>query len=294
MITRGKWLPLYCRGPGLPLVTVQLFTSTAGPIIFSTTIWLDGSMIAALTSTPLNCVNMGVYCFLIRNPNYCRNLEEYFPEMDAAIQRITKRDSHHYLMVCGHSTGGLTASLYAQSGAYKQSIKKLILNSPFLGFKADALTMNLLRFYGFLGGFNYNAVLPRAGSPLYTQTIHASEKGSWDFNFAWRPRTGFPFYQSWVHAILNGQTQINQGSGIQCPVLVLTSYQSYSGEKLNAAAMSSDVVLDVPTIQKQAIKLGKQITRVAIPGALHDVFLSPPNARKQAFIAMEKWLNREQ
>jgi len=225
-----------------------------------------------------------------QKPNYCRDLQEYFPELDESIQRITQRDGHSYLMMFGHSTGGLTAALYAQSGKHRQKVKRLILNSPFLGFKADGATMSLLRFYGFLGGFNYNAVLPREGSPLYTQTIHSSEKGEWDFNFAWRPRTGFPFYQSWVHAILEGHQKVDQGLNLECPILMLTSSQSYSDGVLNAKAMRSDVVLDVPTLRTKVDKLGKAVVYKSIPGGLHDIFLSPEPVRQKAFEAIEKWL----
>lgn len=228
-----------------------------------------------------------------QKPNYCRDLQEYFPEIDSAIQRVVQRDKHQHLIVFGHSTGGLTASLYAARGKKRQEIDGLILNSPFLGFKADALSMNLLRFYGFLGTFNYNAVLPREGSPLYTQTIHRSEKGEWDFNFAWRPQIGFPFYQSWVKAIINGHQQVDNGLDIRCPVLLLTSLKSYSGGKLGPEAMSSDVVLDAPSIRSKANKLGKRVSSQAIPGALHDIFLSPQPVREKAFRAIEKWWRKE-
>lgn len=224
-----------------------------------------------------------------QKPNYCRDLQEYFPEIDSVIQRVTQRDGHQHVLVFGHSTGGLTASLYAAQGQRRQEIDGLILNSPFLGFKADGLMGNVLRFYGFLGRFNYNGVLPREGSPLYTQTIHRSEKGEWDFNFAWRPRTGFPFYQSWANAILKGHQQVNDGLDIKCPVLLLTSQKSYTGGKLGLEARSADVVLDAPTIRSKATKLGKQVSSQVIPGGLHDIFLSPKPIRDKAFEAIEKW-----
>jgi len=227
-----------------------------------------------------------------QKPNYCRDLQEYFPELDSAIQRVTQRDGHQHLLLFGHSTGGLTGALYASQGNQRRAIDGLVLNSPFLGFKADGLSMNVLRFYGFLGRFNYNAVLPREGSPLYTQTIHTSEKGEWDFNFAWRPRTGFPFYQSWANAIINGHRKVDQGLGIECPVLLLTSQQSYSGAELGPEAMRSDVVLDAPTLRAKASKLGKNVSSKAISGGLHDIFLSPLPVRQKAFSTIEQWMKK--
>lgn len=227
-----------------------------------------------------------------QKPNYCRDLQEYFPEIDSVIQRVIQRDGHQHLLVFGHSTGGLTASLYAAQGKRRQEIDGLILNSPFLGFKVEGLMGNVLRFYGFLGRFNYHGVLPRSGDPLYTQTIHRSEKGEWDFNFAWRPRTGFPVYQSWTNAIIKGHQEIDGGLRIQCPVLLLTSQKSYAGGKLGPEAMSADVVLDAPTIRGKATKLGKRVSSQAIPGGLHDIFLSPKPVREKAFAAIEQWMNK--
>jgi alpha-beta hydrolase superfamily lysophospholipase len=225
-----------------------------------------------------------------QKPNYCRKMEEYFPEIDESIRRITQRDSNQTLIMNCHSTGGLTASLYAHKGKYRQKIDGMVLNSPFLSFNADGATMNAIKFYGFLGRFNRNAVLPVGGSPLYGYTIHKKFKGDFDFNFAWKPEVGFPFYQSWVNAILKGHQEVNRGLDIKCPVLVLCSDHTYRGQELNDTAMRSDVVLDVVGIRRQALKLGKEVKIGVVKGAVHDVFLSQQDARQSAFQQMENWL----
>ena len=71
---------------------------------------------------------------------------------------------------------------------------------------------------------------------------------------------------------------------------MLTSSQSYSGGVLNANAMRSDVVLDVPTLRAKAGKLGNAVVYKPIRGGLHDIFLSPERVRQKAFESMEKWL----
>ena len=76
-----------------------------------------------------------------QKPNYCRDLQEYFPELDSSIQRITQRDGHPYLMMFGHSTGGLTAALYTHSGKHRDQVKRLILKSPVWVFNTKGSMM---------------------------------------------------------------------------------------------------------------------------------------------------------
>ena len=65
-----------------------------------------------------------------QHPNYCRSITEYFEEITMAIELIHQNSRGIYLL--GHSTGGLTTSLYMNEGSKKDLVKGLILNSPFL------------------------------------------------------------------------------------------------------------------------------------------------------------------
>ena len=53
---------------------------------------------------------------------------------------------------------------------------------------------------------------------------------------------------------------------------------------------TEDTVLVVDDIAKAASKLLPQVTITRIPGALHDVFLSTPDARSKAYNTMWQWL----
>src|SRR5690606_7571118 len=48
-----------------------------------------------------------------QTPNYCLDLREYYAEIDAAIELICGAEGQRWLLVNGHSTGGLIAALYA-------------------------------------------------------------------------------------------------------------------------------------------------------------------------------------
>jgi alpha-beta hydrolase superfamily lysophospholipase len=49
-------------------------------------------------------------------------------------------------------------------------------------------------------------------------------------------------------------------------------------------------VLDVEQIRRWASSVGTHVTSVAIEGAIHDVVLSRPGVRAQAYDALDTWL----
>ena len=71
-----------------------------------------------------------------QTPYYCRDLHEYYPEIDRSIERM-RQDRIERIVLMGHSTGGLLASLYASDGRRRADIERLILNSPFFEFNAS-------------------------------------------------------------------------------------------------------------------------------------------------------------
>src|SRR5699024_8172873 len=65
-----------------------------------------------------------------QTPNYVTELADYATEPDAAEHIIRVEDEHTELVVLGHSTGGLIASLWAHARPGRASA--LVLNSPWL------------------------------------------------------------------------------------------------------------------------------------------------------------------
>ena len=54
--------------------------------------------------------------------------------------------------------------------------------------------------------------------------------------------------------------------------------------------MNSDVVLDVERMRRRAARLSRHVTIAQVPGALHDVTLSPEPARSQVFDELQRFL----
>jgi alpha-beta hydrolase superfamily lysophospholipase len=74
-----------------------------------------------------------------QTPYVALSMDEYFEELDAAIDRIRKRDGHTFLLYNGHSTGGLTGSLYADARRDAGTIDAVFLNLPYFDLNASWL-----------------------------------------------------------------------------------------------------------------------------------------------------------
>lgn len=223
-----------------------------------------------------------------QQPNYCRSIEEYFEEIDLALKKIHEESTAIHLI--GHSTGGLTASLYMNHGSQKGLVKGLILNSPFLDVNLPKWQKGLTVWAARLvARFSDYAKVNGAISPAYAQSIHKDHYGEWDFNIAWKPIKGFPAYFKWFVAVDNAQKKLSS-SNIQVPILILHSSASCLTSKFNEKAMSHDIVLNVDDIKRVGKTLGQDVTLASIAKAQHDVFLSKKPVRKEAFDMMFSWL----
>ncbi len=97
-----------------------------------------------------------------QTPYYCRDLHEYYPEIDRSIERM-RQDRIERIVLMGHSTGGLLASLYASDGRRRADIERLILNScgPMLIRKTSSLRSISTAF---IGGRAGNGISTRSGN----------------------------------------------------------------------------------------------------------------------------------
>lgn len=227
-----------------------------------------------------------------QRPNYCRDLREYYPELDAAIRVITEDEGHSWLLLNGHSTGGLLAALYAHEGQLRDRISALFLNSPYLQINVDRLQAMLSPLAIALGGVRPGMPLGARISPLYAQSIHRGHRGEWEFNLAWKPLMGFPTYAGWWRAITTAQRRVQAGLAIACPILLMHSARSLRTKLWSDELLGADGVLDVAHMRRYGPGLGRDVTMVAIEGGMHDLTLSAPPVRELVFRELFSWLER--
>jgi alpha-beta hydrolase superfamily lysophospholipase len=227
-----------------------------------------------------------------QSATYVADLADYFAEIDAAWERITVRDGHRHVVVSAHSTGGLIVALWADS-RQPAELAGMVLNSPWLDLqgrswmRSPAATAALDR----LGRRQPLREIPRDVPGYYTRSLHREHEGEWDFDLAWKPVGSFPVRLGWLRAIRQGHARLHRGLSVPGPVLVLSSDRSSWPSAMCDDVHCTDIVLDVRQIRQWATAIGRHVTYVAVPGAVHDVVLSRPEARKRAYAEIESWLS---
>lgn len=239
-----------------------------------------------------------------QHPNLCRDLSEYFEEIDKAVKIIRERDGHRVLVLNGHSTGGLTTPLYAHERRNEKTIDGLILNSPWFDLNEDWFTKNIAikLLYG-IGKIFPAAVAPKGLDPNYAKSLHKDhyvemkkqigvyEEGLWDFNTEWKSVGEFPVYNGFLRAVRIGQKKLQKGLDVQCPVFLLCSDKKGNrSEEIKPYYFNSDCVLDPGHMTKHIVSVGKNIKQVIIKDGLHDLALSPKPAREKYFKEITGWL----
>jgi alpha-beta hydrolase superfamily lysophospholipase len=225
-----------------------------------------------------------------QTPNFCRDVTEYFPELDEAIRIIRDEEGHDTVLVNGHSTGGLITTLWADHVRGQGVVQGLFLNSPFLEFNAPWLVKRgLAQVLKVLGRLAPKSGVGQELGTTYGMSIHSDHHGEWTYDLAWKPLNGYKIHAGWVRAMSLAQRQAQRGLAIDVPVLVASSNRSHVG-KFTEAAHDADAVLNVKDIARYAPGLGRDVTYVQIEGGKHDLTLSRPEARAALFAELDRWL----
>ncbi|MEV7604399.1 alpha/beta hydrolase [Paenarthrobacter sp. NPDC089322] len=223
---------------------------------------------------------------------YVANLNDYDAEIDHAIDVIKSEVSasaRTNIAMMGHSTGGLVAALWASRHAGK--VQYLVLNSPWLEMHGSSLVRRAAQaMVAPLAKLRPELVLRLPERGFYFRSISNTAEGEWPLDEKYRPPLAFPVRAGWLSAVLSGHAQVARGLRLDIPVLVLTSAASANGMVWQESMRRSDAVLDVGIIALRAMALGRSVTLERIDGALHDVFLSAPEVRSDAYSRLSRWI----
>jgi alpha-beta hydrolase superfamily lysophospholipase len=221
--------------------------------------------------------------------HYVSDLARYDAELDRAVEILAAEHPDRPVVAVAHSTGGLILPLWLDRRR-PAAVTGLVLNSPWFDLQGKAVHRGpMTQALRVLGRVRPLRTLP-PGPTVYGGSIHTSGTGEWDFDVALKPLAGFPVTYGWLNAIRRGQARLHRGLDVGVPSLVLRSDRTHYATTYSAEDDRADTVLDVRQIARWAGCLGGETTVVPIPGARHDVFLSLPEVRKNAYDRLDAWL----
>ncbi|QKJ18551.1 alpha/beta hydrolase [Microbacterium hominis] len=226
-------------------------------------------------------------------PGYMQSLADYDADIEAALTAMghgVDAAPRRRLVLLGHSTGGLTLTLWA--ARHPGRAQALVLNSPWLELQVGAIGRQAIApLVEVRARLDPRGSHPAVDLGFYTRAQR--DVGALPvpgYRDDWRPEFGFPTHPGWLAAVLEGHRRVAAGLDVGCPALVMLSARSSPPIYWQDAMRSSDSVLVVDDIAKAAVRIGSLVTVARIDGALHDVFLSAPDPRAHAYEVMARWL----
>ena len=217
------------------------------------------------------------------HPNICLSFEEYFEEITRALEIIVG-EGHTSVMLMAHSTGALPAALYAKDRDKNRFITRIIFNSPFLAMPRSGTGV-----LAWLGQWLPFWKTDNRINTWYVQSLRKGYKGEWEFNLAFKPLTGFPAYYGWIRSVVLAQRRIEEGLGLEQPVLVMHSDKSADDKEWSERLHRADLVLKVDDIKRLGPSLGPGVVMKEIPDGKHDLTLSCRTPRELCLETMVEW-----
>lgn len=227
---------------------------------------------------------------------YCKKMDEYIKDIDTTIA-IARQEGNDYIVLMGHSTGGLTTPYYLKATKNKAKVDALVLNSPFLDWNMSWFLEHIgVPCVSVAGIFfkRWEVMGEEKDVRGYACSLLKSYKGEWEFNTDWKMPKGHPKRAGWIRAINRGQKKLRRKAKLDIPVLVMSSDTTINESAAwNEGFRRADVVLDVKDIAKKSKKLSKKLTYTIIPGGKHDLILSEKDARDNAYRTTFEWLEKK-
>jgi alpha-beta hydrolase superfamily lysophospholipase len=230
-----------------------------------------------------------------QTPADMADVSDNYPQQAAALDRIVA-DGPDTLVLNAHSTGGLIGALWLHDapklGTDLSPLTAVVLNSPFLDVPANwALRALAPRPFAVLARNRPQLVLQQPTRSQYQISIHATERGEWEFNPAWKPVTGGVVRAQWLSAAQRANARAHAGLDLPMPLLVMCSNRTVRAKEWTDELLRGDAVLNAGAIARWSTMLGRHVTCVRITDGMHDLLLSTPPVRAAVYTEMARWLD---
>ncbi|QCV88193.1 alpha/beta hydrolase [Acidipropionibacterium jensenii] len=219
------------------------------------------------------------------------DLVDYDQEINAAMSLIGA--DHDEVTLMGHSTGGLILPLWMARHPHRAS--GIILNSPWIDLQGSTMTRLMAGpVTRAVSQASATTVLPLPSHDNYSRSVRREFGGEWAIPFQKSHGDAFVVRAGWLNAVLAGHAMVEQGLGIEVPILTLLSARSDLSATWSETMRGADTVLDVSRLAAASVHLGRHLTLVRVTGGLHDLVLSAPSVRAGVFAEMRRWVQAYQ
>lgn len=224
-----------------------------------------------------------------QTPFQVHDMREYYADIDSAIA-IIKADGVADIVLMGHSTGGLTTSLYMAEQP-DTAVTALVLNSPFLDWNQSGFQENvLIPLVRFVSPLMKGTKIPQGSSTAYSHSLLKQYGGEWEYRTDWKMEISPAVEASWIAAIDKGHARVHKAR-IDVPVLLMHSDSTVTSTDSPDAYSRKDAVLDVADISRYGRSLGPDVAELIVADGLHDLVLSSPSVRYPLYDSIFAWLS---
>lgn len=238
-----------------------------------------------------------------QSPNYCKNFEDYHPDIQATLD-VMAQDGITKCIPLAHSTGGLTITSYLRLHAEQHSkeaehkhpieIIGLMFNSPFLAMilkpERERFILPIYRFL--VKCFPFISIHTQTITP-YTQSLHETMLGEWDYRLDWKPAAGFPLSFYWLKQVMDEQERCSKIT-LNIPTLLCRSNRSTYMAKKHEDCILGDAVLNVDNMELKVKQIYPNLSISLFDKGFHDLYLSPQPIRDQYVETLKTWLVENQ
>jgi alpha-beta hydrolase superfamily lysophospholipase len=195
------------------------------------------------------------------------DFRKYLDEHDKSFAFALSRKRYNKVVLYGHSTGGLEASVYLREGAYRERIDAVVLNSPFLNWggvsSVEFMLLHAMEdLYAvmkvFVGQHSPLVELSKPSGPSWYGT------GIWcqypAVNLCCRNMFTNIVTAGWASASSHMHEELKKMTPIDVPLLLLYT--------------DGDLVLNHSEMPKLASHISSNVIAKYVPGCRHDMLLS--------------------
>ena len=272
-------------GEGYESRTIELIEDAEGPCVAT-----------LVRATPPTNARMTIL--------YLHDRSVYDEEIGEAIEIIREERDDEPIVLMGHSTGGLIATLWAHR--HPGVLGGLILNSGWLEMQSMATWRGAMApVIGRIAARSPMWEVPSGGTGHYGRSLagRASSEldipeglsaqdpsvAGWPIIQEWKRPESYPVPASWLEAIMAGHDTVEKDVHLECPVLSMVSTSAYVEEEWCERVFTSDTVLDPVVIAQRSLGLSDLVTIARFPGK-HDLVLSDAPVREAVYATMRGWL----